>query len=149
MRDVDLSLVQKTRKILGLSSVPGFSFEVVMSVPVAIQLDDSSPIPLVMRVIPRRDGSSSDIWDVVQRVDVIAVKMSILSKVEILLKPSEESFYKIPNDEHVFVQDLGLEKAYKTQVHNLEPLLYTVTTVVIDTVRVSPAILREVCHIIE
>lgn len=113
MRDVDLSLVQKTRKILGLSSVPGFSFEVVMSVPVAIQLDDSSPIPLVMRVIPRRDGSSSDIWDVVQRVDVIEVKMSILSKVEILLKPSEESFYKIPNDEHVFVQDLGLEKAFE------------------------------------
>lgn len=37
----------------------------------------------------------------------------------------------------------------KTQLHNLEALLYTVTTVVIDTVRVSPAILREVCHNIE
>lgn len=43
--------------------------------------------------------------------DVIAVKISILSKVEIVLKPSEESFYRIPNDEHVFVQHLGLEKA--------------------------------------
>ena len=40
----------------------------------------------------------------------------------------------------------GLNKA---QLHNLEALLYTVTTVVIDTVRVSPAILREVCPIIE
>lgn len=105
--------MQKTRKILGLSSVPGFSFEVVMSVPVAIQLDGSSPIPLVIRVIPRKDGSSSAIWDVAQRVDVIAVKMSILSKVEIVLKPSEGSFYKIPNDEHVFVQHLGLEKAFE------------------------------------
>ncbi|KAJ5500973.1 hypothetical protein N7527_012094 [Penicillium freii] len=113
MRDVDLSLTQKTRKILGLSSVPGFSFEVVMSVPVAIQLDDSSPIPLLIRVIPQRDGSSSAIWDVVQRVDVIAVKMSILSKVEIVLKPSEESFHRIPNDEHVSVQHLGLEKAFE------------------------------------
>lgn len=113
MRDVDLSLKQKTKKILGLSSVPGFSFEVVMSVPIAIQLDDSSPIPLLIRIIPQRDGSSSAIWDVVQRVEVIEVKMSILSKVEIVVKPSEESFYKIPNDGHVFVQNLGLEKAFE------------------------------------
>ncbi|KAJ5519387.1 hypothetical protein N7453_001809 [Penicillium expansum] len=113
MRDVDLSLTQKTQKILGLSSVPGFSFEVVMSVPIAIQLDNSSPIPLIIRVIPQRDGSTSAIWDVVQRVDVTAVKMSILSKVEIVLKPSEESFYGIPSDEHVFVQHLGLEKAFE------------------------------------
>lgn len=113
MRGVDLSVMQKTRKILGVSSVPGFSFEVVMNVPIAIQLDDSSPIPLVIRVIPRRDASSSAMWDVVQRVDIIAVKMSILSKVEIVVKPSEESFYKIPNDEHVFVQHLGLEKAFE------------------------------------
>ncbi|KAI2703467.1 hypothetical protein CBS147333_8799 [Penicillium roqueforti] len=113
MRDVGLSLTQKTQKILGLSSVPGFSFEVVMGVPVAIQLDNSSPIPLLIRVIPRRDGSSSAIWDVVQRVEVTAVKMSILSKVEIVLKPSEESLYTIPNDEHVFVQHLGLEKAFE------------------------------------
>ncbi|KAJ5201101.1 hypothetical protein N7449_005904 [Penicillium cf. viridicatum] len=49
MRDVDLSLTQKAQKILGLSSVPGFSFEVAMSVPIAIQLDDSSPFPLVIR----------------------------------------------------------------------------------------------------
>lgn len=110
---MDLSLKQKTKKILGLSSVPGFSFEVVMSVPIAIQLDDSSPIPLFIRIIPQRDGSSSAIWDVVQRVEVIEVKMSILSKVEIVVKPSEESFYKIPNDGHVFVQNLGLEKAFE------------------------------------
>lgn len=45
-----------------------------------------------------------------------------------------------------------IQKAHgfnKAQPHNLEVLLYTVTAVVIDTVRVSPAILREVCHIIE
>lgn len=45
-----------------------------------------------------------------------------------------------------------IQKAHdinKAQSHNLEALLYTVTAVVIDTVRVSPAILREVCHIIE
>ncbi|KGO73888.1 hypothetical protein PITC_016230 [Penicillium italicum] len=113
MRDVDLSLTQKTQKILGLSSVPGFSFEVVMSVPVAIQLCNSSPIPLVIKVIQQRDGSSRAIWDVVQRVDVTAVKMSILSKVEIVLKQSEESLYGIPSDEHVFVQHLGLEKAFE------------------------------------
>lgn len=113
LRDVDLSLTQKTQKILGLSSVPGFSFKVVMSVPVAIQLDNPSPIPLIIRVIPERDGSSSAIWDVVQRVDVTAVKMNILSKVEIVLKPSEESLYMTPNDENVFVQHLGLEKAFE------------------------------------
>ena len=84
-----------------------------MSVPVAIQLENSSPIPLLISVIPRRDGSSSAIWDVVQRVEVTAVKMSILSKVEIILKPSEESLYTIPNDEHVFVQHLRLEKAFE------------------------------------
>ncbi|KAJ5973007.1 uncharacterized protein N7479_002925 [Penicillium vulpinum] len=107
MQDVDLSLTQKTQKILGLSSVPGFSFKVVMSVPMAIQLDNPSSVPLVIRVIPQRDRSSSDVLHVVQRVDVIAVKMTILSKVEIVLKPSEESLHRVPNDEHVFVQHLS------------------------------------------
>ncbi|KXG50525.1 uncharacterized protein PGRI_070160 [Penicillium griseofulvum] len=113
MRDVDLSLMQRTQKILGLASVPGFSFEVVMSVPVAIQLNNSSPIPLVIRIIPQREGSSSAIWDVVQRVDVTAIKMTILSKVEIVLQPTVESLYRVPDDEYVFVQQLGLEKAFE------------------------------------
>ncbi|OQE34817.1 hypothetical protein PENCOP_c015G01324 [Penicillium coprophilum] len=113
MRDVDLSLTQKTQKILGLASVPGFSFKVVMSVPVAIQLDNPSPIPVIIRVIPQRDGSSSAIWDVVQRVEVTAIKMSILSKVEIVLKASKESLYTTPKDDNVFVQNLGLEKAFE------------------------------------
>ncbi|KAJ5375714.1 hypothetical protein N7517_007720 [Penicillium concentricum] len=71
MRDVDLSLTQKTQKILGLASVPGFSYKPVMSVPITIQLDNSSLISLIIRVIPQREGSSSTIWDVVQRVDVL------------------------------------------------------------------------------
>ena len=84
-----------------------------MSVPTAIQLDNSSPIPLILRVILQRDGSNRAIWDVVQQVDVTAVKMSLLSKVEIVLKPSEDGLFRIPNDEHVFVQHLGPEKAFE------------------------------------
>lgn len=112
MHGVDLSLTQKTQKLLGLSSVPGLSFQVVMSVPIAIQLDNPSPIPLYIRVIPQWDGTSCVIRDVEQKVQIGSMKMILLSKVEIILKPSEASLYMTPKDERDSVQSLGLEKAF-------------------------------------
>jgi hypothetical protein len=113
MQGVDLTLTQKTQKLLGLSMVPGYCFEVVMRVPVAIQLENPAPIPFCVSVIPLRDGTSGVIRDVVQRVWVVSVKMTLLSEVEIVVKPSEAGFFKLPKDGHIFAQHLGLEKAFK------------------------------------
>ncbi|KAJ5554830.1 hypothetical protein N7461_003300 [Penicillium sp. DV-2018c] len=91
MQGVDLTLTQKTQKVLGLSVVPKYCFEVVMRVPVAIQLENPEPIPLFVGVIPQRDGT----------------------KVEIVVKPSEAGFFKLPKGRQEFVQQLGLGKAFK------------------------------------
>ncbi|KAJ5123929.1 uncharacterized protein N7515_007754 [Penicillium bovifimosum] len=113
MQGVDLTLTQKTQKLLGLSMVPGYCFEVVMWVPVAIQLENPAPIPLCVSVIPQRDGTSGVIRDVVQRVRIVSIKMTLLSEVEIVVKPSEAGFFKLPKDGHIFAQNLGLEKVFK------------------------------------
>lgn len=108
-----LSLTQRTRRMFSLSKNPGFHFTVDMLMPLHIQLDNTTPIPLVLRVVPRDQGISDYVRDVAQSVKINRMELSILSKVEIICKPDNPSGQKGLRDEKVFTQHLGLQKVLR------------------------------------
>lgn len=108
-----LSLTQRTRRMFSLSKTPEFHFTVDMLMPLHIQFDNPTPIPLVLRVVPREKGTSGSIRDVAQSVKINRMGLSVLSKVEIICKSDNNSGQKVLRDENVFTQHLGLRKAFE------------------------------------
>jgi hypothetical protein len=108
-----LSLTQKTQRMFSLSKKPGFYFTVDMLLPLHIQLENPTIIPLILRVIPQEKGTSDVIKNIVQPIKINWMRLSILSQAEIVCKPDGgSSCYKIPKDETVFTQDLGLNRVF-------------------------------------
>jgi len=80
--------------------------------PLHIQLDNPARIPLILRVVPQENGTSDVIKDVVHPIKINWMNLSILSQVEIVCKPNSSGCCKIPKDENVFTQDLGLNRVF-------------------------------------
>jgi hypothetical protein len=109
----NLSLMQKTQKMFSLSKKPGFYFTVDMLMPLHIQLDNPTPFPLILRVVPQEKGSEDVRKDIVQLIKINWMRLSISSQVEIVCKPDgSSSCHKLPKDENVFTQSLGLEQVF-------------------------------------
>lgn len=112
-QDERLSLKQKTRQMFSLSKKPDVFFTVDMDMPLHIQFDNPTPIPLVLRVVPQGNETSASTADVAQEVRINSMELSIMSRTEILCKSNGLGQYKIPKAENTFTQKLGLEKLFQ------------------------------------
>ncbi|KAJ4424713.1 hypothetical protein N0V82_000641 [Gnomoniopsis sp. IMI 355080] len=78
MENAELSLKQKTKQFMGSSKVPTFGFKIQVEWPAIIQLENPTPIPFTMRIVPDRGRTSEVLHDVAQTV--------VLNSLELVLK---------------------------------------------------------------
>ncbi|KAJ5087115.1 hypothetical protein NUU61_008422 [Penicillium alfredii] len=110
MENAELTVKQKAQKIVGLSKVPEFWFNVDLVHPTIVQIGDASPIPVYLRIIPQKEKTSVSIRDATQRIQVNWVKMRI--QADTILLASGNFTTRVHQDSHTACYDLGLEDAF-------------------------------------
>lgn len=98
MEHAELSFKQHAKKFFGSSTVPEFHYNVEMMSPRVIQLDNPSPIPFIISIIPQQHKTSAEIKDVSQTFRLNWVSMVIRSKTDVLA-PSNFG-HRSHNDTH-------------------------------------------------
>ncbi|KAJ6095448.1 hypothetical protein N7486_006194 [Penicillium sp. IBT 16267x] len=63
MQDADLSFKQHAQQFFSSSKVPHFQFDLLFTVPTSIQLDDPTPMPLQLEIMPNLEMTSDSIKD--------------------------------------------------------------------------------------
>ncbi|KAF5687150.1 hypothetical protein FDENT_5474 [Fusarium denticulatum] len=84
MEDVKLSFSQKMKQSFSTSSVPEFVYNLLVDVPSVIQLENPTPIPFKLRVVPDLNGTSEIIREVPQKVKLSSVSMRVASSTEVI-----------------------------------------------------------------
>ncbi|KAF5564211.1 hypothetical protein FPHYL_4831 [Fusarium phyllophilum] len=84
MEDVKLSFSQKMKQSFSTSSVPELVYDLLVDVPTVIQLENPTPIPFKLRVVPDWDGTSEIIKRVPQKVKLSSVSIRIVSSTEVI-----------------------------------------------------------------
>ncbi|KAH7227169.1 uncharacterized protein BKA55DRAFT_599188 [Fusarium redolens] len=84
MEDAKLSFSQKMKQSFSTSSVPEFVYNLLVDVPTVIQLDNPTPIPFKLRVVPDLNGTSEIIRDIPQKVKLTSVSIRIASSTEVI-----------------------------------------------------------------
>ncbi|KAM5343919.1 hypothetical protein ACJ41O_012456 [Fusarium nematophilum] len=79
MEHAKISFKQKMKQTFSSfsSTVPRFNFDVEVTVPTVIQLDNTSPIPFQIRVIPNWESTTEIIRDVTQKFKLTSVDLNI------------------------------------------------------------------------
>lgn len=111
MEDADLTLKQKIQKLLHLSTVPQFHYKVEIFSPRALQLDDPTPIPFSLRIVPEEANTSEDIRDRSQIFHLDWLKMTIKSTT-IFIAPGKFSSRHVHYNSRRVTIHLYLEKAF-------------------------------------
>ncbi|KAF5716823.1 hypothetical protein FMUND_6119 [Fusarium mundagurra] len=88
MEDVKLSFSQKVKQSFSASSVPEFVYNLLVDVPSVIQLENPTPIPFKLRVVPDSNGTSEIIKQVPQKIKLLSVSMRIASSTEVICEGS-------------------------------------------------------------
>jgi hypothetical protein len=84
MEYAKLSFSQKMKQSFSTSSVPEFVYNLLVDVPTVIQLDNPTPIPFKLRVVPDLNGTSEIIRDIPQKVKLTSVSIRIASSTEVI-----------------------------------------------------------------
>ncbi|KAJ5826145.1 hypothetical protein N7474_003283 [Penicillium riverlandense] len=111
MEDEDLTLKQKTQKFLRLCTGPQFHYKVEVLSPRALQLDDPTPIPFSLRIVPEQTNTSENVHDRPQIFHLNWVKMTIKSTTMFMAPGNFSSKHVHYNSRRVTIH-LCLEKAF-------------------------------------
>ncbi|KAF9895249.1 hypothetical protein FE257_000151 [Aspergillus nanangensis] len=111
MENADLSLRQKTQKLFGSSKVPEFHYEIQLTVPRIIQLDDPQFLPIVIHILPLSASTSEAIRDVAQPVQINWVKFSLRSRTSVMAPSRVFSSYS-HDDQWSSTLNLSLPNAF-------------------------------------
>ncbi|CVL02486.1 uncharacterized protein FMAN_00015 [Fusarium mangiferae] len=84
MENVKLSFSQKIKQSFSASSVPEFAYNLLVDVPTVIQLENPTPIPFKLRVVPDLSATSEILKEIPQKVKLISVSMRIVSSTEVI-----------------------------------------------------------------
>ncbi|KAG5795640.1 hypothetical protein H9Q69_005319 [Fusarium xylarioides] len=95
MEDVKLSFSQKMKQSFSTSSVPEFVYNLLVDVPTVIQLENPTPIPFKLRVVPDLNATSEIIRQIPQKVKLTSVSMRIVSSTEVI---SEGTLFSQTNE---------------------------------------------------
>jgi hypothetical protein len=110
MHHADLTLKQKTQKIFGSSKVPKLSFRLNIYHPVAIQLGNPQPIPIILEIRPLPDETSPSVED--QTIVINWVRMTLHQRTSVLA-PSNFLSDCPHNDGHPVSRSLNLESVFQ------------------------------------
>lgn len=110
MEHADLTLKQKTQKFLGSSKVPEVHYRIEIGWPRAVQLDNPSPIPFTLNVVPQQEMTSTSIKDIGLKVRLNWMSMIIKSTTTVLA-PGDLRRLLTEDDSHTVCHYLNLEKA--------------------------------------
>ncbi|KAF4435199.1 hypothetical protein F53441_13554 [Fusarium austroafricanum] len=80
MEDVKLSSLQKIKRNFSFSSDPELGFDVFVDVPTVIQLDNPTPIPIKLLVVPNWQKTSPIVQNVPQQVQITTVHIWIVTE---------------------------------------------------------------------
>ncbi|KAJ5619320.1 hypothetical protein N7510_003304 [Penicillium lagena] len=112
MEDADLSLRQKTQKLLGSSKVPMFQYRIVVSLPTVIQLDNPDPVPIILNVVPSLSNTTASIRDIPRTARINWIRLHIKHHTTLLalhdFNPS-----KAESAKQSWSADLDLEDAFE------------------------------------
>ncbi|KAF4428940.1 hypothetical protein FACUT_9203 [Fusarium acutatum] len=84
MEDAKLSFSQKMKQSFSTSSVPEFVYDLLVDVPTVIQLENPTPIPFKLRVVPDFNGTSDIIKETPQKAKLSSVSIRIVSSTEVI-----------------------------------------------------------------
>ncbi|KAJ5650946.1 uncharacterized protein N7484_004669 [Penicillium longicatenatum] len=84
MEDTDLSFKQNVQKFFSSSKVPAFHFDLLFTVPSSLQLDDPTPMPLQLEIMPNLERTSDSIKDVAQTIRIMNIEASLRVKTHCL-----------------------------------------------------------------
>ncbi|KAF4487973.1 hypothetical protein FAGAP_11184 [Fusarium agapanthi] len=84
MEDAKLSFSQKMKQSFSTSSVPELVYNLLVDVPTVVQLDNPTPIPFKLRVVPDLNATSEIIKQVPQKVKLSSVSIRIASSTEVI-----------------------------------------------------------------
>ncbi|RBQ79286.1 hypothetical protein FVER14953_09956 [Fusarium verticillioides] len=105
--DVKLSFSQKIKQSFSTSSVPELVCNLLVDVPTVIQLENPTPIPFKLRVVPDLNATSEIIRQIPQKVKLTSVSMRIVSSTEVI---SEGTLFSQTNEKRE-ENDLCVESA--------------------------------------
>lgn len=111
MENADLSFRQRTQKFFHSSKVPELHFIVEIGSPHVIQIENPTPIPLTIRLIPRHTMTSPVIRDVVQQARLNWVSMKIKSY-NTVMAPGNWGLGTVHQHDDSDKCNLGLERAF-------------------------------------
>jgi hypothetical protein len=123
MEHAELSFKQKTQKLFGSSKVPTFTFNVKVSCPREVQLENPSPFSLVIEISPDPNKISPNIRDTPQKIQLDCIEMVLKSTTD-LTAPVGHLFKGVDEEEHKCHYDLGLPAMFR----RLEkPIVFEIT----------------------
>ncbi|KAF5557995.1 hypothetical protein FNAPI_5260 [Fusarium napiforme] len=109
MQDVKVSWKDKIKQSLHSSKDPTLTFDLFIEVPKVVQLDNPTPIPFRLFVVPNWEETSDAIRDVAQNVELVSMRVSIATTTTIICHAG----LQVPETTEI---DLGLNQAIKQRV---------------------------------
>ena len=104
-----LSFKQKSQSFFGSSKVPKFQFTVHVAVPSVLQLDNPTPIPIQLRIIPKSDPSIVTKDMPLPSITLNSIRATLKTET-LVLAPSS---WRVHDDRHSVGLFLGLEDAFR------------------------------------
>lgn len=90
-----ISFKQKAQKLFSSSKVPSLGFFVKVDCPSVIQLGDPKPVNFRVKILPNRQFTSEDIYDVPQKAAIESLQLVVKSETKVLA-PGSFSTCKFP-----------------------------------------------------
>ncbi|KAG4259186.1 hypothetical protein FPRO04_07489 [Fusarium proliferatum] len=106
MQDTKVSWKDKIKQSLHSSKDPALTFDLFVEVPKVVQLDNPTPIPFTLLVSPNWEETSDAIRDVAQDVELVSVRISVVTTTTIICHAG----LQVPESTEI---DLGLNQAIK------------------------------------
>lgn len=111
MEHADLTFRQRAQKAFHSSKVPELRFDVEMTMPRAVQLDNPLGVPLTLRMIPQPTKTSAVVRDNVHLIRLDHVALTIKTRGS-LIAPG--NFISIHEEGYTSTYELGLERAFQS-----------------------------------
>lgn len=112
MEDADLSLRQRTQKLLGSSKVPMFQYRIVVSLPTVIQLGSPDHIPIILNVVPSLSNTTASIRDIPRMARINWIRLYIKHHTTVLAL-HDFKLSKTESAKQSWSADLDLEDAFE------------------------------------
>lgn len=100
IKDTGLSFRQKIQKFVHSSKVPQFSFDVQVDYPTIIKIQNTAPIPFMIRVIPDHNKTSEVVGP--QTVTLVSLRMNLISATSMIHTGNLTSTGAIGKIDHYF-----------------------------------------------